>query len=279
MTSLIIGGTGNTGLPLAKLLHGAGHSVLVTSRSGKAPEPLKAVAFDWTDPSTFENPFKADPLIDRLYFIPPNAQDSLAIVKLFVEKAIAHNVKKFVMLATSLTTPGGAFGGDIYQYFLDSPLDYVILRPNWFMQNFATQFVTTIKTMNFYSTASTGGKAIFVSTDDIAQAAFEALTTDKYLREAPFVFGPQALTSAEMANTFSTVLGREIIHKSMPAEQRQSLFESFGLPAQNAKALVDGELGMADGAEEKVFLDPQVPKHIGKVTFKEFVEANAALWK
>lgn len=65
----------------------------------------------------------------------------------------------------------------------------------------------------------------------------------------------------------------------MSAEQRTQIFESFGLPKADAKALVDAELGMSEGVEEKVFLDPKEVKYIGKTTLKEYVEANAALWK
>lgn len=135
MTTLIIGGTGNTGLALAKLLHSAERPVLVTSRSGKAPEPFKAVAFDWTKPSTFENPFEADPSIEKVYFIPPSSDETLAIVKPFLDLAVSKGVKKFVLLATAVTLPGGnAFSGDILQYFIDSTLDYTVLRPTWFMR-------------------------------------------------------------------------------------------------------------------------------------------------
>ncbi|KAF9041431.1 hypothetical protein BJ165DRAFT_1349880 [Panaeolus papilionaceus] len=280
MTTLIIGGTGNTGLALAKLLHSAERPVLVTSRSGKAPEPFKAVAFDWTKPSTFENPFEADPSIEKVYFIPPSSDETLAIVKPFLDLAVSKDVKKFVLLATAVTLPGGnAFSGDILQYFIDSTLDYTVLRPTWFMQNFALEYVKTIKEENYFFTVSEGGKTIPISTDDIAQAAFEVLTTGKFSKEAPFIFGPQPLTTDEVARVFSSVLGREIVHKHIPTEQRTQIFESFGLPKADAKALVDAELGMSEGVEEKVFFDPKEAKYIGKTTLKEFVEANATLWK
>ncbi|PPR03653.1 hypothetical protein CVT24_007767 [Panaeolus cyanescens] len=280
MTTLIIGGTGNTGLALAKLLYGAGLDVLLTSRSGKAPEPFKAVSFDWTRPSTFEEPFRVDPSIDQVYFIPPSSADSLKIVKPFLDIAISKNVKKFVLLATAVTTAGGAaFAGDIYQYFLESTLDWVVLRPTWFMQNFSLEYLETIKNDNYFFTASSGGKTIPIHTDDIAQAAYDALVSNKFSREAPYIFGPQPLTTTEVAEIFSSVLGRTIVHKQVTAEERTNLFLSFGLPEADAKALVDAELGMAEGAEENVFNDPKEVKYVGKTTLREFVEANAALWQ
>lgn len=143
MTTLIIGGTGNTGLALAKLLHAANRPVLVTSRTGKAPEPFKAVIFDWFNASTFENPFIEDSSIDRVYIIIPRASpEALKIVKPFLELANSKGVKKYVFLGTSITTPGGPFGGDIYQYLIDSGLDYVVLRPTWFMRMYSNYWIT-----------------------------------------------------------------------------------------------------------------------------------------
>ncbi|KAF9009626.1 hypothetical protein BDQ17DRAFT_1421793 [Cyathus striatus] len=62
------GGTGNTGLKLARLLHAANIPILITSRSGTAPESFPAVKFDWND-STFSAPFEKDPSIDKVYLI------------------------------------------------------------------------------------------------------------------------------------------------------------------------------------------------------------------
>lgn len=85
MTTLITGGTGKTGLALAQLLHTENHPLLITSRTGEAPEPFKAVLFDWLDKDTFNNPFEADPDIDRIYIVVAPVFDSLPHVKPFIE--------------------------------------------------------------------------------------------------------------------------------------------------------------------------------------------------
>src|SRR4051812_4832949 len=100
-TILVIGGTGKTGLPLAKLLQASNHSFLLTSRSGNAPEPFtgKGVKFDWHDESTYENPFKADSKIDRVYIILPFIDDPYALAKTFIDLSISKGVKRFVLLS------------------------------------------------------------------------------------------------------------------------------------------------------------------------------------
>jgi uncharacterized protein YbjT (DUF2867 family) len=132
MTSLLLCGTGSTGLAIAKLLHEANRSVLLTSRTGKAPEPYKAATFDWLDHTTFENPFKADSNIDRVYIVSPTIYDMLPHAKTFIDLAVTKGVKRFVLLSESQLNPGDPYTGKIHQYLLDIGVDYFVLRPTWY---------------------------------------------------------------------------------------------------------------------------------------------------
>lgn len=132
MTVLITGGTGNTGIRLAHRLHQAGHPILLTSRTGKAPDPYKAVQFEWFDPSTFQNPFDADSNIDRVYLVGPVVVDMLTYVKPFIDFAASKGVKRFVLLSASATEKGEAAMGEIHEYLVEKGVDYVVLRPSWF---------------------------------------------------------------------------------------------------------------------------------------------------
>lgn len=133
MATLITGGTGKTGLALAKLLHRAGHPVLIASRSGKAPEPFKAVEFDWLDPTTFKNPFQGNAAIDKLYIVAPSVFDAIRHVKPFLELAVSQGVKRFVAVTSTQSEPGDVPLGTIHQFLLDLKVDYTILRPTWFI--------------------------------------------------------------------------------------------------------------------------------------------------
>jgi len=135
MTILITGGTGKTGGKLAQLLHTNNHSVLVASRSGVAPEPFKAIKFDWSDEKTFNNPFKADSNIDGIYLIAPPVFDALPIVKPFIDFAISKGVKRFVHGSSIAMDKGDIVDGKIHEYIVDSGIDYTIIRPTWFIEN------------------------------------------------------------------------------------------------------------------------------------------------
>jgi uncharacterized protein YbjT (DUF2867 family) len=137
MTVLVTGGTGKTGLALCRLLKDANRSILICSRSGTAPSPYKAVKFDWFDDNTFENPFKTDPNIDRVYLIMPPVTGQFPTVKLFIDLSISKGVKRFVLLTASqaeIGSPVLALLWKVHEYLLNIKVDYAVLRPTWFIR-------------------------------------------------------------------------------------------------------------------------------------------------
>lgn len=134
---MITGGTGRTGLKLAKLLHESGNSVLLASRSGVAREPFPVVKFDWLDPSTFESPFTVDSKIDRVYIMFPNIYNALDAVGPFIDLAVSKGVKRFVLLGASGAEKGEGVHGKVHEYLEKIGVEYTALRPTWFIGEFS----------------------------------------------------------------------------------------------------------------------------------------------
>ena len=137
MTILLVGGTGKTGLRLARLLQNANHPFLLASRGCKPiPGPFQGVhvKFHWDDPTTHETLFSANTGIDRVYLIGPEADmDISSTMKPFIELAMTKGVKRFVML-TATTTPTGPSGmEEMHKYLANRGVEYCILRPTWFI--------------------------------------------------------------------------------------------------------------------------------------------------
>lgn len=145
MTVLVTGGRGTTGSILSRLLKEANQSVLICSRSDNAPSPYKVVKFDWFDEKTFENPFKTDPNIDRVYLVVPSVIGQLSTVKPFIDLAISKGVKRFVLLTASQADIGSpVLMVKVHEYLLNIKVDYTVLRPTWFMRTcfFPCELVT-----------------------------------------------------------------------------------------------------------------------------------------
>jgi len=133
MTILITGGTGKTGSQLARLLDIAKIPVVIASRSGNVPAPFEGVKFDWFDESTYRNAFDAHPDIDKVYLVLPSLFDPTPIAKSFIDFAVSKGVKRFVLLSASLLGEGDDGTGKVHGYLVESGVDYVVLRPTWFI--------------------------------------------------------------------------------------------------------------------------------------------------
>ncbi|KAF9567430.1 NAD(P)-binding protein [Agrocybe pediades] len=278
MTILVLGGTGKTGGVLTKLLHEAGLPFLVASRSGKAPEPYKAVTFDWFDPSTFENPFKADSSIDKVYLVLPVAHyDTLPVVAPFIDLAISKGVKRIVLLTALQGEPGSPAFGVVQSYLETKDIEYVVLRPSWFSQNFASLFIKSIRENDEVFSATGEGKIPWISSEDVAQAAFDTLTTPESIRKDLLVVGPELLTYDEAASILSNVLGRTIKHKKHTPEEQMKAFSQVLTP-EFSQVMVDMEVAVAQGLEEKYFKEPASRLYVGKHRLEDYFKANRDIW-
>ncbi|KAG7447419.1 NAD(P)-binding protein [Guyanagaster necrorhizus] len=273
MTILLTGGTGKTATRIACLLKDAHQPVLLTSRKGVVPEPFKGIKFDWYDPSTFENVFTADPNIDRIYLIAPaGTLDVFPPMKPFIDLAVQKGVKRFVLLSATSFEPGSPAIGKVHEYLLSLKVDYAVIRPSWFFENFLTLHLPTIREQNTIMSASEDGKIGFISADDIADLAVSTLTDEKSHNKDYILTGPELLSYDDVAAIFTQVLGRKITHTRITVEESKKRYLAFGLPEDFAAALASMDGLNAKGVEEKIFVAPK--KVTGKRTLRSFVEAN-----
>ena len=157
MTILVTGSTGNTSSRVASLLHAASHPFLITTRkdvpSVEVPAlthpktvpafQAPAVRFDWTDESTYGNPFE-EASIKAVYMVAPSGIGEPApIIKKFIDYAMSRGVRRFVVLSATVVPEGGPFIGPVHEYLHrlgdEGKVEWGVLRPTWFMQNFAEQ--------------------------------------------------------------------------------------------------------------------------------------------
>lgn len=206
---LVLGATGNVGLPLVRALLAKGEQVKAGSRSGKPVEGAEGVVFNFDDPASFEPAFAG---VDRLYLMLPSGYaDAKTLLTPVVKAAAAHQIKIVFQSAMGVEADDNIPYRQVEIAIENSGVPYVILRPNWFSDNFQTYWKTGVAQGTLLIPAGEG-KSSFIDVRDIAASAAGALTSSAFDGKAFTLTGPEALDYHEAAALLSTALGRQIAY-------------------------------------------------------------------
>ncbi len=228
---LVLGATGNVGKPLVSTLLARGEKVKAASRSGHAVEGAEGVAFDFFNPESYGPAFEN---VDRVFvLLPTGSMQPREMITPLIDCAKARNIK--VVFQSVL----GADADDAIPYrqieiaLENSGLPYVILRPNWFSNNFHTFWKAGIDQGQIALPAGEG-KTSFIDARDIAECAASALTRDEFNGKAYDLTGPQALSYTEAAVVLSQALGKPITYTPVSDEAFIAMLTGAGVPEDYA---------------------------------------------
>ncbi|KAK4165789.1 hypothetical protein QBC43DRAFT_315187 [Cladorrhinum sp. PSN259] len=260
---LVLGGTGTVGSRIASQLSSQGFTPLVASRNNKKNSQSSNhthVNFDWNDPETWSNPFSSpqNSPPKSIYLIAPPSLDGDKPMIEFIDLARSkYGARRFVLQSASSIEPGGPVMGKVHAYLRElgqrGEVDWAVLRPTWFQQNFGEQHNHTksIKEESKVYSATSDGKIPWVSADDIAAVAVRALTSDDAPNTEYLVLGPELLSYKEIASILSEVLGRQIVHVDMSATELQNRHREFGMPEEYARMMSAMDTSIKFGAENR----------------------------
>ncbi|KAF7323701.1 NAD(P)-bd-dom domain-containing protein [Mycena kentingensis (nom. inval.)] len=275
-TILITGATGKTGAPLVERFLAnpdTNTKLLLATRSPPSTAVgAEHVVFDWADESTYAAPFVGNK-ITAVYLVAP--QVPTMRVTAFIDLARTRGVRRFVLLSATVCEKGGVAMGEVHAYLDKLGVEYCALRPSWFIQNFATQYAEDICLRDEIVSATGTGTLGYVSTADIADVAYKALTAEKLDRSEEIIVGPELVSYDEIAQTLANVLGRKITHRSLPAKQMKEVFMARGMPAEYAELMVSLDGLVAQGREAEMYQRATV---VGKESVRAFVQKNKRAW-
>ncbi len=112
-----------------------------------------------------------------------------------------------------------------------SGINWTLVSPNTVMESNLFPAAETIRTMGTLFGAAGDGRIGMVALDDCARAAATVLTGDVSLHSGQNyeITGPEALTFADIAARFSSILGRPVVYQDMPVDDfGQMLVEEAG---------------------------------------------------
>ncbi|KAF4637941.1 hypothetical protein G7Y89_g155 [Cudoniella acicularis] len=259
MAILLTGGTGKTSLGTAKLCQEAKIPYVIATRKGQegVPSGMTGTKFEWTDSSTFESAlnykFPNGESISAVYLVPPRDPNPGTYMNPFINLAIKHGVKRFVLCTGSSANKDGGSVGTIWQHLSTTGVEYTVLLATWFMENFlGWQHHATIKNEGKIYSACAEGKIPFISAADISAVAFRALTDKNPPTETSYrILGPELLTYDQIAAKMSNGIGREVKHVKISEDEVSKRYQGTGMPMHMADFLARIEVETANGVEER----------------------------
>ncbi|MBY8268121.1 SDR family oxidoreductase [Vibrio fluvialis] len=231
---LVLGASGHVGQPLVAELLAKGEQVKAASRSGQAFGAAEGVVFDFADPTTFDAAFDG---VDRAYVMLPGGYvESKALLEPVIQAAAERNVKVVFQSVLGVDADDSIPYRQVEIALENSGVPYVILRPNWFADNFHTYWKAGID-QGVIGIPAGEGKSSFIDVRDIASSAAAALTTNRFDNQAFNLTGPEALSYAQAAQKISAALGKPVAYQAMEEGAFCDLLKSVGVPADYAEFL------------------------------------------
>ncbi|ODS52925.1 MAG: NAD(P)-dependent oxidoreductase [Acidobacteria bacterium SCN 69-37] len=231
---LVLGATGHIGQPLVASLLATGATVKAASRAGLPVEGAESVAVDITVPSTVEAALEG---VDRAFVMLPGGHVRITDLLLPIIAAAAARRIKVVLLSVLGVDAADSIPYRQVELALErSGTPFVILRPNWFADNFHTYWRAGIA-LGQIALPAGDGRTSFIDVRDIAACAAAVLTTDAFDGQAFNLTGPEALGYADAAELISDAIGRPVTYTSVDDDTFIGTLTGAGVPDEYARFL------------------------------------------
>ena len=270
---LVLAANGNVGRPLVRALLAKGEQVRAASRSGAPVEGTPGVAFDLDDPSSFAAAFDG---VDRVFVLAPTGSvDVLARLLPVIEAAAARKVKVVLMTALGVDADEAIPYRQAELALERSGTAFVIVRPNWFADNFHTFWKAGIDHGQIALPAAQG-KTSFIDARDIAASAAAALTTDRFDGRAFNLTGPQALDYGAAAALLAQVTGKPIAYTPVSDDAFVAILTGAGVDEAYARFLASLFHPVREGWTARVTGDVETLTGVAPRSLETYARDNAA---
>ena len=274
MKILLMGATGNAGTPAVKALQAKGIRPTVAVRDiEKAQAKLGAgvdyVPFDYFAPATYHPTLEG---VDRLFLIAPPPTKDPQIVKQIVQ--LAHEKGVQLVVFQSGNTSGRIKGKPLHtneQNLKASDINWCILRPGWFMQNFHSWMGTHLEEGELVMPTG-DGKVAFIDTQDLGAAIAEVVSTDGHEGKTYTLTGPESLDHYQVASILSESTGKKIEYLDLSEEAYIQKVVQKGWSEKNATYAAYLFRLVREGSEAETSEDLRTLLGRKPRTFREFAK-------
>ncbi|KQR39189.1 SDR family oxidoreductase [Microbacterium sp. Leaf159] len=254
MTILVTGATGNLGrLVIASLLErGADpQSIIAGARDVTRAESLgvRAARLDYTDPSSIAAALDG---VDSVLLISGSeVGQRVAQHEAVIDAAKDAGVTKFVYTSAPKATTSDLVLAPEHkateELIQASGLPAVILRNNWYTENYAADLARAAET-GVLAAGVGDGRVASASRKDFADAAAVVLLEDGHIGQVYELGGDVAWNYDDLAAAIAEISGREVTYQPLTADDQRAGLLAAGLDEGTAGFVVALDAGIASGA-------------------------------
>lgn len=282
MKYFIYGASGGVGKEVASLLLKKGESVIGSSR--KPSLQKSETNLSWVEVNTEfpEQGISALIGVDKVFLMsPPGHMDQYNLLKPWIDESKKQGVKKIVLMTAmgiEHAPPEVPFK-KLELYLADSGVDYIILRPNWFMQNFQTSWVIGIKKDRKIYFPGGSAKVSFIDSNDIAKSVVGAFEDSVEKNRGYMLTGREAIDHSEVAKYLSIATGTTISYEDISSERFVSMVINNGIKQDYANFLAMIAGALKEGHSVAITGDVKYLSGNEPTKFEEYAKENASIWK
>ncbi|MFF5625589.1 SDR family oxidoreductase [Microbacterium sp. LWH10-1.2] len=254
MTILVTGATGNLGRLIIESLieRGASADQIVAGARDVAKAAdlgVRAVHLDYTDPASVSAALDG---VDSVVLVSSSeVGQRFAQHKAVIDAAAAAGVTKFVYTSAPKATTTDLILAPEHkateEAIAASGLPSVILRNNWYTENYVRDLATAAES-GVLAAGVGDGRVASASRKDFADAAAVVLLEDGHLGQVYELGGDVAWNYDELAAAFAEITGREVSYVRLDADEQVAALRAAGLDEGTAGFVAALDAGIRDGA-------------------------------
>lgn len=254
MTILVTGATGNLGRLIIESLIERGaepQSIIAGARDvGKAADlGVRVVHLDYTEPASITTALEG---VDTVVLVSGSeVGQRVAQHRAVVDAAKAAGISKIVYTSAPKATTSDLILAPEHkateELIASSDIPAVILRNNWYTENYAADLARAADT-GVLAAGVGDGRVASASRKDFAEAAAVVALEDGHTGEVYELGGDVAWNYADLAAAISEITGRPVEYRPLTSEEQSAALTAAGLDEGTVGFVVALDAGIRDGA-------------------------------
>ncbi|NNF66765.1 MAG: SDR family oxidoreductase [Gammaproteobacteria bacterium] len=255
MKTILVGGaTGNIGsLLVPQLLEAPNVLVRALVRDAAKAKPLADNgAHLYT--GAFDEPKSLNTAMhdaDTVVLIAPPGPDCVKQNASLIAAAKRAGVRKIVRISAIKSAEDGRtentrLHGQCDRLLQESGLTYVILRPNYFMQNIFL-FLDSIVSDKQFAAGMGDGRLAMIDARDVAESACAAALSDQFDNQIFEISGPASISFHDVADALSDTTGQQINYIAISPDEVKAALLGYGFDEWTANLLREYSAAFGDG--------------------------------